>query len=175
MKQANEEIGAKYNTDDPVGVKITYHNGEDGRKSHILFPCDASAGAGSPRSPVKNDVEPSGKTYVIVFPSQHGCLEKKFPPDHPPTHAQTLSMQSLHCRSSCASPALFWVQCPQDPTESAGEHATGQGDHAAVRGVQAGFGVDAHLGCDHAFRSDCSHLLLVSRLTAPLSLTLSAL
>jgi len=79
MKQANEEIGAKYNTDDPVGVKITYHNGEDGRKSHILFPCDASAGAGSPRSPVKNDVEPSGKTYVIVFPSQHGCLEKNAP------------------------------------------------------------------------------------------------
>jgi len=79
MKQANEEIGGTYDTQDPIGVKITYHNGEDGRKSHIMFPCDSTAGAGTPRAPVKNDVEAKGKTYNIVFPSQHGCLEKDAP------------------------------------------------------------------------------------------------
>jgi len=80
MNHANIEIGSKYEANS-VGVKLTYHNGEGGRKTHILFPCDKSAGPGSPRPPLAeaDDVENPQGTYTIVFPSQHGCLESSAP------------------------------------------------------------------------------------------------
>ena len=74
MKHANEEIGSNYDVAKPEGVKLTYNNGEDGRKTHILIPCDHAAGPGLPKPPIKNDVESPPGTYTIVFPSQYGCL-----------------------------------------------------------------------------------------------------
>jgi len=85
MKHANEEIGTKYDVTNPLGVKLTYHNGEGGRKTHILFPCDPQAGVGAPQPPKVNDVESPPGTYTIVFPSQHGCLQQ-----HPPHIPQSL-------------------------------------------------------------------------------------
>ena len=79
MKHANEEIGSNYDVAKPEGVKLTYNNGEDGRKTHILIPCDHAAGPGLPKPPIKNDVESPPGTYTIVFPSQYGCLLPQAP------------------------------------------------------------------------------------------------
>merc|ERR1711924_21120 len=79
MKHANTEIGKAFDTANPTGVKLTYHNGAQGRKTHILFPCDPTAGSGKPVNPVSNQVENPPKVYTIVFPSKYGCLQKNAP------------------------------------------------------------------------------------------------